>query len=154
MIEKLAELHPVFIHFPIVLFFAFFILEFLNLFYQENIIDGINFITLIAGILFSVVAVLTGNQAKALVIPLLNVKQAELAEILDLHETAATLSLWIFTGIFFLKYYLYAKRKFSIRWKIFITIMAFIGIVTIFETGLLGGKLVYEFGVGTKFFAK
>ncbi|MBI5806890.1 MAG: DUF2231 domain-containing protein [Ignavibacteriales bacterium] len=154
MFENLAELHPIFVHFPIVLFLAYFIVECLNLYYKENIIDAINFIILIAGVLFSVVVVMTGNQAKAVALPLMNSKPAEVKEILELHETAATFSLWLFTGIFFLRYYLYSKRKLSMRWKIFITIIAFIGIVTIFETGLLGGKLVYEYGVGTKFFTK
>ncbi|MCX7876677.1 MAG: DUF2231 domain-containing protein [Melioribacteraceae bacterium] len=154
MHNHLAELHPMIIHFPIVLFVAYFLVEFSNLFFKQTLVDGINFIILLAGVLFSIVSVLTGNQAQNSVLPIMHSKPIELVKILELHETMATITLWLFTIILFVRYYLFSKNKLNQIWKIIITIIAFVGVILVYETALLGGKLVYEYGVGTKFFTK
>lgn len=154
MIESLAGLHPMIIHFPIVLFISYFLVEVSNLFFKQSIVDAINFIILFAGILFSVVAVLTGNQAQSAALHVLHSKPIDVIKILELHETMATISLWLFTAILFLRYYLFSKNKLTQKWKIFISLVALIGVIFIYETAFLGGKLVFDFGVGTKFFIK
>ena len=154
MFENLAGLHPMIVHFPIVLFVSYFLVEVSNLFFKQSIVDAVNFIILLAGVLFSVVAVLTGNQAYNAALHILQSKPAEIVKVLELHETMATISLWLFTAILFLRYYLFSKNKLTQKWKILISIIAFFGVVFIYQTAFLGGKLVFDFGVGTKFFTK
>lgn len=154
MFENLAGLHPMIVHFPIVLFVSYILVEVSNLFFKQSIVDAVNFIILLAGVLFSVVAVLTGNQAHNAALHILQSKPAEIVKVLELHETMATISLWLFTAILFLRYYLFSKNKLTQKWKILISIIAFFGVVFIYQTAFLGGKLVFDFGVGTKFFTK
>ncbi|MEW6005054.1 MAG: DUF2231 domain-containing protein [Stygiobacter sp.] len=154
MFENLAGLHPMIVHFPIVLFISYFLVEVSNLFFKQSIVDAVNFIILLAGVLFSVVAVLTGNQAYNAALHILQSKPAEIVKVLELHETMATISLWLFTAILFLRYYLFSKNKLTQKWKILISIIAFFGVIFIYQTAFLGGKLVFDFGVGTKFFTK
>ncbi len=154
MLENLAELHPMIVHFPIVLFISYFLVEVSNLFFKQAIVDAVNFIVLFAGILFSVVAVLTGNQAQNAALHVLHSKPIEVVQVIELHETLATISLWLFTAILFLRYYLFSKNKLTQKWKILISVVALIGVIFIYETAFLGGKLVFDFGVGTKFFIK
>ncbi|MDF1610840.1 DUF2231 domain-containing protein [Stygiobacter electus] len=154
MFENLAGLHPMIVHFPIVLFVSYFLVEVSNLFFKQSIVDAVNFIILLAGVLFSVVAVLTGNQAYNAALHILQSKPAEIVKVLELHETMATISLWLFTAILFLRYYLFSKNKLTQKWKILISIIAFFGVIFIYQTAFLGGKLVFDFGVGTKFFTK
>jgi uncharacterized membrane protein len=154
MFENLAGLHPMIVHFPIVLFISYFLVEVSNLFFKQPIVDAVNLIILLAGVLFSVVAVLTGNQAHNTALHILQSKPAEIVKVLELHETMATISLWLFTAILFLRYYLFSKNKLTPKWKILISIIAFFGVIFIYQTAFLGGKLVFDFGVGTKFFTK
>lgn len=154
MFENLAGLHPMIVHFPIVLFISYFLVEVSNLFFKQSIVDAVNLIILLAGVLFSVVAVLTGNQAQNTSLHILQSKPAEIVKVLELHETMATISLWLFTAILFLRYYLFSKNKLTQKWKILISIIAFFGVIFIYQTAFLGGKLVFDFGVGTKFFTK
>lgn len=152
MTHILADLHPMIIHFPIVCFVAYFLVELSNLFFKQELIDGINFIIILAGVLFAVISVLTGNQAQNVILPVLHSKPIEVVKLIELHETMATFSLWLFTIILFVRYYLFSKNKLTQKWKIIITIFALIGVIAIFQTAQLGGQLVYKYGVGTKLF--
>lgn len=152
MSQFFAQLHPFFVHFPIVLFVLYFLLETVNYFYKQLLLESIVFILLSSGVVFSIIAVLTGNQAFMLSKLNNGSQPAALLQLMYFHELMATITLWIFTFILVFRFYLFLKKKLTDRWKIFFIVIAFIGVIIVFQTGLFGGKLVFEYGIGTKFF--
>lgn len=152
--EFLANLHPIVIHFPIVLFIAYFAAEVGSLIIGKEWLNKLTVILLGAGVFFSVLSVLTGNQAYEIIKPVLRAKQAFIEEAIVKHEQLATLTLWYFFALLIFRVYLLIKKHFSHNWKIVFCILSLLGVFLVVQTGLLGGKLVYDFGIGTKLFIK
>ncbi len=149
--EILSKIHPVIIHFPVAMFSLYVLFEFINLFYEDpkyhKMVNGF----LLLGVIAGVAAVLTGNQAAENVERFFNVPVV-LKEMIEEHETYATITMWYFTFLLVGRFYLTNKKKFTKMLKVTFVILAVIGLLLIYETGEHGGKLVYEFGVGTKLF--
>ncbi len=149
--EILSKLHPVVIHFPVALFSLYVLLEIINLFLQEpkyhKWINGF----LLLGVIAGITAVLTGNQAAASITKSSHVTE-NIKEIIEEHETYATLTMWYFTVLLGVRFYLTNKKKFTKMLKVTFVILAIVGLFLIYETGEHGGKLVYDFGIGTKLF--
>lgn len=152
--EFLTNLHPVIVHFPIAFFVAFFLLEAVSFFMKKETIFNWATFTLGAGVATALIAALTGNQSHEYLKPVLKSKPVIVEDLINSHEQYATLTLWFFAAILVLRIYLLVKKKFSLKWKTLFLVFAVIGLYFVYQTGTLGGKLVFDFGVGTKLFSE
>ncbi|MCX6151646.1 MAG: hypothetical protein NTX22_14080 [Ignavibacteriales bacterium] len=147
--EFLAGLHPKIVHFPIALLLTYTLLEFIGAIFRNESFSKAAYIILVLGILGAITAVLTGNQAdevaeilfdKDVIIPLGAISQ---------HETYATITLWFFAAVLVFRTYFLIKKKFVGIMKYVFVVLALIGSYFVLQTGLKGGSLVYQHGVGT-----
>lgn len=150
--EILSGLHPRAVHFPIAFFVLYFVFETAGIFLKKDYLNKSALIILLFGILGSVIAVLTGNQAYEAIKTLNRVEQKTIIDAIDYHELSATIALWYFTALFFYRVFLSIKKKFYTNYKYLIIFFAFLGCVLIFLTGYTGGKLVFDYGIGTELF--
>lgn len=152
--EFLADLHPVIVHFPIAVFVLYGVSEISALFFRKDWLAKITTPLLALGVVFSIIGALTGNQAYTAVKPVLTSKPSLVEEAIIKHEQFATITLWYFLSLLVAKFYILINKKQSQNWKIVFCILSLIGIYLVYETGYLGGKLVYDYGVGTQLFNK
>lgn len=151
--DFIASLHPKFVHFPVALFLAYTLLEIIGIVFKKEVFTKSAYIILVLALLGAVAAVFTGDQASEAAEKLSD--QLENTEItiplgaIDAHEEYANISLWYMVGLAVLRTYLLIKKRFSGWLKYAFIILTLIGSFFIFETALLGGKLVYQHGVGT-----
>lgn len=146
----LAEFHPHIVHFPIAFFILYAILEILGIIFKNKFLNKAAFVLLAAGVFTAVLAVLTGNQADEGARELLKNGYKFSEQTLEEHETYATISLWFFTGILFLKIYVTIKKLQETGIKYLFIILALLGSFFIYETAAHGGEMVYKYGIGTE----
>ncbi len=138
------NIHPLVIHFPIVLWITAVLFEVCSFFLVKRGLLKIALSNYVLATISALAAFLSGKQAVDLVsIPM----QGEL--------TAGTHSDWaLYTLIFFMLYTTFRAFLFWKRWdnsKIVATILFLVGIAGVLlvtKTAELGGKLVYKYGVG------
>lgn len=149
--EFLAQLHPKIIHFPIAFFILYFLFESSGIILKKEFLLKSALIILILAIIFSVLAVLTGNQAYEI----LKERQTDTAiykDVINQHELFATITLWYFIGVMFLRIYFVVKKKFVGKNQYLFIVLGLIGSLLIIITGSYGGDLVFKYGIGTKIF--
>lgn len=149
--EFLAQLHPKIIHFPIAFFILYFLFESSGIILKKEFLLKSAFIILILAIIFSILAVLTGNQAYEIV----KQRQTDAAlykDVINQHELFATITLWYFFALMFLRIYFVVKKKFIGKVQYLFIVIGLIGSLLIFLTGSYGGDLVFKYGIGTKLF--
>ncbi|MCX7797835.1 MAG: hypothetical protein N2249_04340 [Melioribacter sp.] len=151
--EFLSEFHNKVVHFPLAIFVLYFLFEFAGVILSKNYLHQSALILLILGVLSSIFSVITGNQAKQLANNLISGKYL-LIQLLEKHESYATVTIWYFTTLLFFRIYLITKKKFNYKYQILFVLLSFIGAVLILITGYTGGILVYDYGLGTKLFGK
>lgn len=137
-----THLHAMFIHFPIALLILGFVFEVVSLIFKREHFKRAAFYLLIAGALGTVASYLSGNAAGE------GIEEGSLKNPLELHEQAATISLWltIATAAF---YIIIAITKYKKNWVKFIGTLFFAAVISsIAWTGYLGGQLVYKHGAG------
>ena len=149
--EFLASYHPQLVHFPIALFIVYAFLETVGLLFKKEAFTKAAFIILILGVLGALAAVLTGNQAEEAWQYWNTVSK----DLLEEHETYATITLWYFVGVLILRTLFVInveiKNKFvayAAKMKIGFVLLAIAGCFFVYETGQHGGKMVYKHGVG------
>ncbi|MBM4171438.1 MAG: DUF2231 domain-containing protein [Ignavibacteria bacterium] len=146
----IADLHPLVIHFPLVLFILYFFFESIGFLFKKDFLTKSSVIILLLGIFFSIISVLSGNQAEQMFF-IFGVDDLEkYRESIINHSDLATYSLAYFTLFTFLRIYYLLKKKLSSKVMYIIILLSLFGVILIILTGLSGGKLVYELGVGTK----
>ncbi|MFC2135051.1 DUF2231 domain-containing protein [Bacteroidota bacterium] len=148
--ETIADLHPVVVHFPVALFIMYCLFEIISVITKnENLVVSAH-IVLIAGVVSSIGAAVTGHQAVE-AIRILSAKGITIPDhLVELHENYATITMWYFFAILGFRTYFVIQKKFIERIKIIFVILSIFGSILIFETGRLGGDLVYKFGIGTE----
>lgn len=151
--EILAELHPRIVHFPIAFFILYLFFETFGIFLKKDFLLKAAFLILVVGVLTALIAVLSGNQAQAAA-RLLFTNGSDLNKLIELHEDYATLTLFYFSAVLFLRTYLVIKKKFDGNLKFVFIILGLIGFYLIYTTGIHGGELVFKYGIGTKLFGK
>lgn len=151
--EFLAGLHPKMIHFPIVLFLTYTLFETAGILLKKDYLSRSALFLLIMALLGAIAAVLTGDQAAQMAD-----KWADLLDNTDIiiplgaienHEEFANISMWYFAAVAVLRIYLTIRKKFDGWLKYSFIVLALIGCFLIYQTALLGGRLVYHSGVGT-----
>jgi len=147
--ESLASLHPIVIHFPIVLFIIYALFETIGAFSKNDFFSKAAHIILFLGVLGAIAAVLTGNQAESLMSQWENQGAIIQLHAIGEHEELANTTLWMFIGILVLRTVLVLKKKFTGYIKYIFVVLALVGCYFLYETGEHGGKLVYKYGLGT-----
>jgi uncharacterized membrane protein len=150
------NLHPLFVHFPIALLFLYSIIKILPLkkWFPSVAWRDIERVLLVVGLLGACAALLTGDTAEHLVRPN--------RQLVDAHSTFGALATWIYgallageiAAVINTKRYIYGKGwQFVSSILRFLEqvlcnpllsgILAFIGLIAISVTGLLGGTIAY-----------
>ncbi|MBN1300044.1 MAG: hypothetical protein JW995_02425 [Melioribacteraceae bacterium] len=125
----------------------------MSLFIKNDKLDFTAHLILSIGVVFCIGAVLTGNLAVQNVETLIeNMKIKEVNESLKQHESYATFTLWLYTVILIVKTYIVLKKKTKYIFRFALVFLAVLGLYLIYKTGDFGGKVVHEYGVGTKMF--
>lgn len=148
--EFLAGLHSEIIHFPIAILILYSLFEILGILLKKEFLQKSAHLLLAIGVVVSIAAVLTGNQAAEAAELIKNKIRVYPAELIEEHETYATITLWYFSVILIFRTYLVLKKKFKGILQYLFILLVLIGSFLIYETGNHGGKLVYKYGIGTK----
>jgi uncharacterized membrane protein len=132
------------VHFPIALLLSGWLFEVTGFFINRQIFHKTAFYLLVMGMLGTAGSWFVGRAAGS------GMDDGALNKAMELHERAATLSLWlsitsvlIYAGIYIFKYNQYWLRT--------IAVVVFTGLAaSIARTGYLGGQLVYKHGAGVE----
>lgn len=135
--EFLASIHPKVIHFPIAFLMLYPLFELLFFFTRKEFFSKSAMLFLGIGVIGSFFAVLSGNQAFEVVKNWSN----EGKNIFSSHQTFANLSVWYFTALLVVRYFLVIKKKLNRTTISVIFVLSFIGGYFIYQTGNYGGKL-------------
>lgn len=140
------NIHPLIIHFPIVLLILYPIIEILRLRYTDSIVLGKVSMWLISiGVVSLLFSYLSGEQAIETV-----QLRAGAVQVATEHEFWARNTL-IFYTIWSVVLWFGFWKSISIIQKASVgAVLGLIGVMFLVVTSDLGGRLVYEFGVGTK----
>jgi uncharacterized membrane protein len=127
------NIHPIIVHFPIALLFAYSILRILplNKWFPHITWDPIRQTFLALGVLGAIAALITGNLAEGLIKPDPAVVEA--------HSTFAFATFLIYAATAAGEVASYFNKKFPI----ILVILSIVGLITLMTTGLLGGVMVY-----------
>ena len=137
----MESLHPMVVHFPIGLLLTALLIETLALLMKKPAWHRVSLWNLTLGTLAAAVAVLTGRQAMAAA-----KHSMEIHRIMELHERLGSLVLSLVAVI--AGWRLIAKDRFrgGFRWVSWGLLAIVCG--TMAFSAYLGGRMVYEFGVG------
>jgi uncharacterized membrane protein len=130
------------IHFPIALIFVGFLSEIIALFTKKQFFNNAAFYLLLLGALGAIVAYISGSYAGD------GMTDGILQAPMELHEEAATITLWlaIITALYRVALYYF---KYSKSWTKWVGIILFTALTaSIARTGYLGGQLVFQHGAG------
>ncbi len=144
--EFLAELHPKVVHFPIALLITFVLLELIGTLLNKDFYAKTAHLILFLGVIGSIFAVLTGNQA-FIAYEYWNPASEAL---FNNHQTFANLTIWYFTGLLVLRTYLVVKKKYFKTIKYVFLILTLLGGFLVYQTSEYGGELVKKYGIGTE----
>lgn len=140
----MESIHPALVHFPIALLLASVFIEGLALLLKKEAWRVASLWTLLLGWAGAVAAVLTGRQAMAVAS-----HSAEIHEVMSRHERAGYIVLAISTVV--LVWHLASRGRLSVRsrWTAWLLLAA--AGAGISYGAWLGGRMVYEYGVGGTF---
>ena len=105
--EFLADIHIKIIHFPIAFLMIYPVIEILFFITKKDIFNKTTFLFLGIGVLAAFFAVLSGNQAFENV----NDWTAKSKEVLNSHQNFANITVWYFTALLALRYFIFIKKK-------------------------------------------
>ena len=135
--EFLAEIHPKIVHFPIAFLLLYPLLELLFFVTQNEFYNKTAILFLLIGVIGAMLAVLSGNQAYAMV----SKWNPKSLEIFNSHQTFANISIWYFTILLALRFYLYIKKRLNRYLLVIIFLLSLLGSYFVYQTGFYGGKL-------------
>jgi uncharacterized membrane protein len=161
LMDYLASIHPQIVHFPVALLFSYTVLEITGAFFKKEFCTKMALLPLLFGTLGAVLASFTGNQAVQSFDSVLNTISTIHAQMLKAsindHQYWANLTTWFFIFVLILRTFFYTnviRRKKLLKhyYKALIgfSILAMLGCLLIYQTGMKGGMLVYKYGIGTE----
>jgi len=137
-------LHPTIVHFVIAFLSVAVILDLLHLVGKKEQFWQISNYLMVFGTICTIVAVLSGHQTEDAIL-----KTPEIKNLIETHETAGELTMWLFITLTTLRFIFIKFRVFEKPLKWIYYILGIIALVFLFRTGLLGGEMVYIHGIGT-----
>jgi len=158
-----SQLHPKLVHFPIAFFFLYTLLECIYAATEKSFFSKSAQMLLILGMISSVAALLTGEQAASAATEILdsakNAANPEIRALIDSHNSSATALVWFFTFLSVYRSWYFiqtvVKNKPPEKSKVIrisFVILALTGCYFLYMTHHEGGRLVYEHGVGSELF--
>jgi len=141
----LAEIHTKVVHFPVALLATYSILEVIGIILKKEFITKSALLILCLGVVASLLAVLTGNQAATNFLFWTDQSKA----LLSSHQSYATFLLWLSAIVCGLRIFVVIKKKFAGLTKYIFLIFAVLILFLVYETGTYGGDLVKKYGIGT-----
>jgi uncharacterized membrane protein len=141
----LAEIHPKVVHFPVALLTTYSILEIAGIVFNKEFLTKSALLVLCLGVVTSLLAVLTGNQAANDFVYWTD----ESSALLNKHQTYATFLLWISAIVCGLRIFAVTRKKFVGLIKYVFLVFAIVILFLVSQTGLYGGDLVKKYGIGT-----
>jgi len=144
--EWAPNIHPMIIHFPIVLWIIAVLADLVWLFLQKNWLRNMAVALYVLGALGALGAYLSGTQAIDLVsVPM----QGELTA--SNHSDWGSYTFYFFTAYAAIRLFFFWKQWDKKKWlAIVLVITGMVGIGIVAQTADLGAKLVYKYGVGTQ----
>ena len=142
----LTHLHPMIVHFPIALLIVGFLSDLVGLFTKREFFTQAGFYLLVLGALGVVAAYITGNQAGSGI-----TEEGALKQALEVHEDAATWTIWIVSIAAVFRIALVLLNKFKGALKMVSIILFMLGVAAIARTGYYGGELVFKHAAGVQF---
>ena len=138
--EFLADLHIKIIHFPIAFLMLYPVIELVFFTTRKDFFNKAAFLFLVIGVIAALIAVLSGNQAFE------NVKDwsVETREVFNLHQNFANISIWYFTVLLAVRYFIFIKKKLNRTLIAVFVLLALIGSYFVFQTGYYGGKVAHR----------
>jgi uncharacterized membrane protein len=146
--QWVPNIHPILVHFPIVLFFFAVLMDFLSFFVPENWWnERITIVTYFLGVISVIVVYFTGKMAQG---TLQNLSAAAQQAVIQ-HQNWAIWTLWFFVIYTLARVYLFFTQKIQIRkWHVLMFLISLAGLFLLYKTGEHGGKLVYKYGLSTQ----
>ncbi len=144
--DFLAELHPPVVHFAIALTIVGVLFDIAGFVLKKESLKHAGFWAFIVGVIAVWGAAITGHQAEELVEYM--VEGTSIEDVLEKHEGIGEVLPWLFTVLGLFRIYLFFKEKTGLFILYLIAGLIAIGIIG--YQGRIGGKLVYEYGVGVK----
>lgn len=160
--EFFADLHPKAIHYPVALLTIYPLLMIIYIFYKNEVLAKSALLLLAGGIAGLVLSLFTGNSAfQAFTEANVNHPQIKmLTELIGVHDDFATALTFVFSATFIFNFFYFVKSyiKKDTESKIvknapkILVAISILGLYFLYKTAEIGGKLVFEYGVGTKYF--
>ena len=144
----MTDYHPITVHFPIAFLAVYIVSEIIYTFYNKDFVNYLSFILLVTGVIGGIASVITGNIEYQILQSNPAITQSHF-DIIDRHSDFATYTMWYFMGILIFRVFLLRIKNKSRIQYIFI-IFVIIGGCLLYETAEIGGKLVYDYGIGTE----
>ncbi len=136
--------HPAIVHFPIALLPTVFLLEAVGHFTNRSELRKAALWLLVFGVMAAWLAVLTGYLSQENASQ--TVRNSQGLELLRFHANTAYFTATLWSGVLLLRVYL--ERPETERWRKLFLAFALLGTLSVFFTGYLGGRMVYQFGAG------
>ncbi len=161
-LEFLASLHPKTVHYPIALLSIYPVLILIYNFYRNELLAKGALLMLAGGVAGVFLALLTGNSAFQSFVEA-NARHPQInmiTELIEVHEDFATGMVVVFGVIFILHFSYFVRNyikkdtptKFFANLPRVLLALSALGLFFLYKTGEIGGKLVFEYGVGTRNF--
>lgn len=135
--EFLAGIHPKVVHFPIAFLMLYPLVELIYLFTGKDFFSKVAILFLAIGVVGSLFAVLSGNQAFEFV----KNWTEEGKEIFSSHQMFANLTVWYFSALLVIRYSLFVKKKLNRLVISVIFVLSLVGGYFVYQAGNYGGKL-------------
>jgi uncharacterized membrane protein len=137
----MSPLHPAIVHFPIALMFAAGALYLAGFLRKTDILLKAAFAMHIAGLVFGVIAILTGDYAESDLI-----QNEAIHQLAELHEQLAMIATWAFALLAVWAYVRHRSQVKAEQIAFIVVLLAIIG--TTGYTAHIGGTMVYQHGAG------
>lgn len=141
MFEFMKNVHPLFVHFPIALLSLAILLDVLGYFLKKQSLLNAGWWTFLFGVISAIVTVATGLQAEKTV----SLSQ-QAHDVLETHQRFQTYTTLVFVVLLIWRS---LKKGALPRPAIAYLVVAAIATATILYGADYGGRLVYQYGVGT-----
>jgi uncharacterized membrane protein len=139
----MPNLHPFLVHFPLALYLTGFLFDVIGLLRKNESFVRTGWYLAAAAFIGGLLAAGSGLYAKGSVaVP------AAAQDSFDSHEQLAFLAITAMTGVAFWRLRSRGGIPVRLRWAYLLLALLAAGLLT--ATGLLGGSLVFEFGVGVR----
>lgn len=141
----LTHLHPMIVHFPIALLIIGFLSDIVGLLTKRDFFTQTGFYLFTLGAVGVIAAFVTGDQAGDGIM-----EEGALKQALEIHEEAATLTIWVASIAAVFRIALFLLKKYSGVLKMVSLVLGLLAVMAIARTGYYGGELVYKHAAGVQ----